>query len=137
MIKQAFYKTTEILSLKKLLFWGSIVAITVLVAHNTKDAIFGTTLSVREIKDGTTVTTAFMPLHGSARHASELRINGREVAFDRSGAFSDGVLLSPGYNILDIAVTDKFGKHSTKSYRIVLEEPPAVASVSITNPTIK
>ena len=106
------------------------IAVIGMVLYNSKDAIFGVPLTIATTSDGSTVDNRFLPITGIAKHARALLINGREVAFDRQGKFDDGVLLSPGYNIIEVAVKDQFGKSKTKTYHVVLNIPPAVATVS-------
>ncbi len=98
---------------------------------NTKDLIFGSPLSIVTATDGTTVESAFLPVSGNAKHARDVRINGRSVTLDRKGNFADSVILSPGYNVVEVALKDQFGKEKVKTYHLVVrEETDPVASVS-------
>ena len=99
-----------------------------LVAYNVKDLVFGTPLTVTTTTDGATLTTPFLPISGTARHARELLINGRPVAIDREGVFTDEVVLSPGYNIVEVAFKDQFGKQKVRTYHVVVDTPTAVAT---------
>lgn len=113
--------------MKKYLIITAVIGILALVGYNVRDAVFGTPLEVEAAKDGTTLHDSFISLSGVARQARELLINGRSVALDRSGHFSDAIILSPGYNIVEIALKDRFGKVETKTYHWVVEPTPAVA----------
>lgn len=105
------------------------VAIIALVGYNMRDRILGTPLVVRTADNGATLTSAFLPITGSARHARELLINGRSITIDRHGAFTDEIVLSPGYNIVEVSLTDQFGSHKTKTYQVVFDAPQAVATI--------
>lgn len=111
---------------KGLLFLG-IVLVGSLIFYNTKDLFFGAPLSIQTAKDGTTVSDAFLPISGVAKHASTLAINGRIVAIDKKGGFSDGVVLSPGYNIVEITQADRFGKEKHKVFHLLAEPSTEVA----------
>ncbi len=106
----------------------SIITVFVVVFYNTKDLFLGAPLSVSTVLDGTTVTDSFLPISGSARHASRIEINGRIVSIDKSGKFTDGVVLSPGYNIVEIVQQDKFGKEKHKTFHLVAQPASAVAT---------
>lgn len=108
-----------------------IVAVCALVTYNMRDILFGSPFSVRTAPDGTTVSDAFVPITGDARHAKELTINGRPIAIDTNGAFSDGVLLSPGYNIVSVALSDRFGKEQIKTYHWFVEPKASVAAAGV------
>jgi hypothetical protein len=97
---------------------------------NVRDLLFGAPLAIHTINDGTTLSDGFLPVQGNAGHAKTVSINGRVVAIDRKGNFADGVLLSPGYNVLEIALRDQFGKEKVKTYHLVLSETDTVAAVN-------
>lgn len=113
--------------MKKYLIVTVIIAVLSLIGYNVRDAVFGTPLQVEAAKNGATLHDTFISLSGVARQARELLINGRSVALDRSGHFTDAIILSPGYNIVEIALKDRFGKVETKTYHWVVEPSPAVA----------
>jgi len=99
------------------------------VFGNMRDLLLGSPLSVKTASNGATLTDGFLPISGNARHARIVLINGRSVAIDREGNFVDGVILSPGYNVVEIALKDQFGKEKVKTYHLVLDETSAVAQV--------
>ncbi len=104
-----------------------VIGVLTLAAYNMRDMVLGTPLEVVTATDGATLDDTFLPLSGVARHARELLINGRTVPLDRAGAFTDAIILSPGYNIVEVALKDRFGNTETKTYHWVVEVPPLVA----------
>lgn len=115
-------------TIQKIISLLGIVAVFGLVFYNTKDIFLGAPLSVVTVKDGTTVTESFLPISGVAKNSSSVSINGRVVAVAKDGAFSDGVVLSPGYNIIEIAEQDRFGKEKHKIFHLVAEPSSNVAT---------
>jgi hypothetical protein len=97
------------------------VAIFVLVGYNAKDLIFGVPFKITTALDGSTVYDTFLPIRGESGHAREISINGRLIGVDKEGVFADGVLLSPGYNVVEVSLKDQFGNRKIKQYRIVVE----------------
>jgi hypothetical protein len=116
------------LSLKKIILYTSLLFVIGIIFYNTKDLIIGAPLYINTAKDGATVSNSFLPISGSARHAMTLQINGRTVALDKTGSFSDGALLSPGYNIVEVATIDRFGKEKRKILHLVAEPASSVAT---------
>lgn len=100
----------------------ALLSIGVFVVHNIKDSIVGAPFSVRMVKDGSVVTEPYLPITGMAKHAAYVHINGRSVPVDTDGNFSDGVLLSPGYNVVTITQEDKFGNQKEKVVHVVAEQ---------------
>ncbi|MFZ4499979.1 MAG: hypothetical protein ACOYMZ_00590 [Minisyncoccia bacterium] len=113
--------------LPKFLITAVILGVFALVLYNIRDLVLGTPLEVVAAQDGTTLDSTFLPLSGVARHARELLINGRTVAIDRAGNFTDAIILSPGYNIVEVALKDRFGNTETRTYHWVVEVPSSVA----------
>lgn len=103
-----------------------------LVGYNVRDILFGTPLRVSVAKDGATLDDVFLPLSGSAGHAREILINGRMVATDRNGKFSDAIILSPGYNIVEVALKDRFGNTDTRTYHWVVQPSTSLAQAPST-----
>ena len=113
--------------LPKFLITAVILGVFALVLYNIRDLVLGTPLEVVAAQDGATLDSTFLPLSGVARHARELLINGRTVAIDRAGNFTDAIILSPGYNIVEVALKDRFGNTETRTYHWVVEVPSSVA----------
>ncbi len=107
---------------KRLIRTGSIVLLfAVIVGYGiwiSHDLLFGISMSVTGITDGMTAKTALLDLSGHAKHANDVTLDGRKVAIDQSGAWHDTIALLPGYNIVTVGATDKFGRTTTKSYRV-------------------
>ncbi len=101
-----------------------------LVLYNIKDMLFGTPLTVNAVADGSTVDGTYLPITGSAKHATAITVNGRSIGVDRQGQFSDGVILSPGYNIVEVAERDQFGKQKTDTLHVVAIPSATVADNS-------
>lgn len=99
-----------------------------LICFNMRDLLIGAPIEVSATSDGATLSSPILPISGTARHARTLEINGRQVAVDRAGKFSDEILLSPGYNIVEVALQDQFGKKKVKTYHVVVNPPAAVAT---------
>lgn len=115
------------LELKKTVIYSLSLFIVGLIFYNTKDLILGAPLSVHTAVDGATISDSFLPISGNAKHASTLEINGRVIALNKDGSFSDGALLSPGYNIVEITMSDRFGKEKRKVFHLVAEPSKTVA----------
>ncbi len=115
------------LTLKSALFVLLGISVLSLVGFNMRDRIWGAPLSIDTAKNGATITSPFLPITGVARHARELLINGRPITLTRDGSFNDTVLLSPGYNIVEVALRDQFGNQKVKTYHVVVRIPESVA----------
>jgi hypothetical protein len=109
-----------------------VVAFFGLVLFNIKDMLFGAPFTVHAAADGSTINDSFLPITGSARHAKEISINNRIIGVDPQGNFADGVILSPGYNIVEVKEKDQFGKQKTTILHLVANPSPTVAQNDVT-----
>jgi len=67
-------------------------------------------------------------IKGKAEHATYISLNGREIFIDKDGSFSEPIALIPGYSVITIDTTDKFGNSKEKKFELVYEKgAPTVA----------
>lgn len=120
------------LTLATILIGTLVVGFFGLVLYNVKDMLFGAPFSVHTVTDGSTVTDRFLPITGKAKKAQSITINGNPVGINKNGEFSDGVLLASGYNIIEVAETDRFGKEKVRTIHIVASPSVSVAQNDVT-----
>ena len=71
-------------------------------------------------------------IKGVALKATYITLNGREIFIDKSGNFSESIVMLPGFSIITLHAKDKFGKTAEKKFELVLgENAKAVAFRSI------
>ena len=78
----------------------------------------GPSLIINNPKDLTTVTEPELTVSGQVERVSYITINDRQIFADKTGHFEDKLLLLPGYNIIEVAVRDRFGKEVDKTLKI-------------------
>ncbi|MFA6999677.1 MAG: hypothetical protein WC241_01020 [Candidatus Paceibacterota bacterium] len=72
--------------------------------------------------------TSITKVVGKASNAIYISLNGREIFIDKDGSFNETIALIPGFSVVTIDATDKFGKNREKKFQLVYEgEMPAVA----------
>jgi len=80
-----------------------------------------------EHNDGTSLAI----VTGNADNAVHLSLNGREIFIDKDGSFKEPIILIPGFSVITINATDKFGKNKEKKFQVVYKEgSPLVAMLS-------
>jgi hypothetical protein len=85
----------------------------------SKDLIFGVQIKNVNIVDGAKVTNNIMNITGTAKNATDLTLDGREISVDQQGNFNETIALLPGYNVIDIKAQDKFGHVDEKNYKVI------------------
>lgn len=65
------------------------------------------------------VSTPYIDLTGTTTHIASLEMNGQSVPVTEQGAFDIPLALSPGYNRIVLAATDKYGKSTQQVIQIV------------------
>jgi hypothetical protein len=79
-------------------------------------------MSALPAESGAVVKESIAKMSGTAKNAVLLSLNGREISVDLEGNFEETVALLPGYNIMSIQATDKFGYMDEKIYKLILQE---------------
>ncbi|OGI86120.1 hypothetical protein A3A01_01710 [Candidatus Nomurabacteria bacterium RIFCSPLOWO2_01_FULL_39_17] len=87
----------------------------------SKNLIFGVKIRNVNLTDGARVTNSVMEVHGNAKNAINLSLNGREISIDKDGNFNETIVLLSGYNIVNITAKDKFGNINEKNYKLIYE----------------
>lgn len=98
-----------------------------LVTYNMRDVWFGTPLHIAAASDGSSVDSLVFPIAGSAVHAKSVTINGRPIGIEPNGHFSDEVILSNGYNVVEVTLLDRFGKQKTQVLHVVAHDTASLA----------
>ena len=93
----------------------------------------GVDLSVSGISNGQVFTHEFVELTGTAKHAIKLFLNGRAITIDETNAFSEALVLSPGYNIITLEAKDRFDKTTSEVYEVFYENAPTASNEQVTN----
>ena len=122
---------TRGITAKKIVRYGGIVILFIVIIGygiwRSRDVLFGITLSVTGISDGMTTTDGTLDFSGVAHHANMISVNGRIVPTAENGTWTDTIVLLPGYNVVRIVATDKFGRTKTGEYRLYYKAPATPA----------
>ena len=109
----------EKLNIKIIVF--TIVAIAILgyAYHRTGDLIRGPRVIITAPRNGAIFEKPLARVAGITENSAALTINGHAVFTNESGEFDDKILLSRGYNAIEISSEDRFGRTATKKIEVV------------------
>ena len=69
--------------------------------------------------NGSAVSESLISIDGQGKNTKEITLNDRPIVVDEAGRFSEKVLLSYGYNVLELKAEDRFGKKTEQKLQIV------------------
>jgi hypothetical protein len=101
---------------------GIIVFILVIVgyaAFQSRKLFEGPDIAINSPANGATLTSSLIQVEGVAQNIKSLTLNDQTLFTDEAGNFKDTLLLYPGYNIIKLEGTDKFGKTLVKTIELV------------------
>ena len=75
----------------------------------------GPKITIESPIDGATMSNSLILVSGTTKNALSLTLNGRLIAIDTTGRFQEQLLLSYGYNIIELVATDRAGKALKKT----------------------
>jgi uncharacterized membrane protein YcaP (DUF421 family) len=64
-------------------------------------------------------TDPLVHVTGIASNIKEIKLNGNPIYIDEKGNFNEQLLLSSGYNIIELEAKDKFNKETKKTIELV------------------
>lgn len=88
--------------------------------YQAKDFLYGPMVEVTSLKNGQDLAAALVTVQGISKNISFLNLNGRKIFTDKDGNWSEKLLASPGYNIIQVEAKDRFGRDVTKTLEVVL-----------------
>lgn len=87
--------------------------------YQTQEYLKGPVLEVTEPVANSTQSQNKITVKGYAKNISYLSMDGRQIFTNPSGEFSEDILLSKGYNIIDISAQDKYEREKQVVLQLV------------------
>lgn len=88
----------------------------------TRDLLRGPELTIAPI-DAARLDSPLLGLEGEVRRVAHLQLNDGKIFADAAGHFSQKLLLYPGYNIIKLEATDRFGRRAARYIELAYREP--------------
>ncbi len=79
----------------------------------------GPKIILADAYNGQAVSESLMTIEGQGKNTQEITLNDRSIVMDETGHFSEKILLSYGYNVLELKAQDRFGKQTEQILQIV------------------
>lgn len=84
--------------------------------------IKGPSITLTSPSSGQVITQNPVEIKGIAKNISAISLNDRPIFIDESGVFAEKLMLYPGYNIIKLRATDKFGSSVEKDVELVYQQ---------------
>ncbi len=110
------------INLVKSISAASFVLLAVFVGSRIIPILRGPEIKINTLPQSSELSNAMITLSGTAHDTKKLTLNGTTVALSPSGAFSEKILLLPGYNTITFDTSDRLGHKKTQQYAYVLKE---------------
>ena len=105
--------------IKIILYILIVIAILGYSYYQMKDYLKGPILVLTEPVDNSTFYQDDILIKGYAKNISYISMNGRQIFTDQTGQFSEELLLSKGFNIVEVTVEDKYGRKNQQVVKLV------------------
>ncbi len=89
------------------------VAVVIVVGYSwsrTRNLLSGPELTIASPSKTSNVDEPLVRIKGEVRRVDHLSLNDSKIFADSAGHFSEELLLYPGYNIIKLEATDRFGR---------------------------
>jgi uncharacterized protein YfaP (DUF2135 family) len=102
-----------------------VLAVTVIVGYTLLEArsLFErNNLVIENPANGAILEREMTNIEGRARNVASISVNGLPVFVDEDGYFAVPYLAAPGYNIVQVALRDKFGRVEKKTVQFIYKK---------------
>ncbi len=81
--------------------------------------VTGPKITITHPSNGAVVSESLITIEGQAKNVKEITLNDRPILINEAGIFSEKILLSYGYNVLELRAMDRFGKTTEQKLQLV------------------
>lgn len=96
--------------------------------------IHGPSINVSTLINGGVVHEPMVKVSGIAAFTKELVINGKALPLSPDGIFDEKIVLNPGYNVITVSGSDRYGTSNIQTYSMVLDEPVPSLTMNVAKP---
>lgn len=89
--------------------------------YQTKGFTRGPILQIDYPSSGMTMEDSLVEIRGLVKNASYITMNDRQIFVDENGKLKENILLSLGYNIIEIKVKDKYEREKKEFLELIYE----------------
>ncbi len=114
--------------LTRIILIGFFLALAAYAAYEIRGLIAGPVIEIEgRVME---VTEPFITIEGRAGRISTLLMNGQQIPVTEDGAFSEGYVLSPGYNEITLEARDRYGNTTERTIEIVYTPSASSSTVA-------
>jgi len=88
--------------------------------YQARALLIGPKIWINSPEDGQVVSNPLVVIEGQSRNIAWISLNGRQIFTDEEGRWSEKLIVSEGTSIMTVEASDRFGRETKKSIRIVL-----------------
>ena len=97
------------------------ISIVVYAFYQARNLIQGPTIAVNYPENGSLIASPLVVIEGVASNISSIQLNDSTIFVDEEGFFKEKLVLSPGYNIIKLSASDRFGREKEKILQLILK----------------
>lgn len=90
--------------------------------YETWNYFSGPTIAVSSPSNGATLNEPLLEIQGVVKNAATIFLNGRRILANDKGEFKERLLLTEGYNIIDLRTEDKFKRTAEQRLEVVYKK---------------
>lgn len=82
----------------------------------------GPSIAITSPPNGSVVANSFLSIEGVAKQVAFITLSDRQIFVDEEGRLAEELLLFPGYNIISLKATDRFGRRVERRLELIYKE---------------
>jgi hypothetical protein len=105
--------------IKWILICGALLLIGGYTIYSSKNLVRGPRIVIAEPLDGSLYSTTTVTIIGQAFNIQKISLNDKPILIDEEGNFKEVTLLYPGYNVLTMTASDRFGRSTEQLLHLI------------------
>lgn len=89
---------------------------------NARNLIIGPTIEIFTPLNNSETEENILTIKGKTKNAASISLNEKPIFVDKQGLFEEKLLLSPGFNTIEIKAKDRFKKEIVKTIKIYYKQ---------------
>ncbi len=100
-------------------------------AFQAKNLVLGPQVTITEPRNGSSVPHEIVTIRGEARNISAISLNDSPIFITNTGLFEEKLIAPPGYSIMTLRASDRFGRSITRYIHLMNTEERSIPSPTI------
>jgi hypothetical protein len=125
------YKFERGFDIRRFVIILSVILIICYGVFNARNLLLGPSIDIWTPTAEAKTNEAMIVIKGQAKNIASISLNERPISVDPDGIFQERLLLSPGFNTIEVKAMDRFKQETLESIRVYCNAESPTTTITI------